>query len=371
MRQTGLAFVRTKCGLPCERLCAEREMKMKREFVTVLILLMFFGLSGQRVQASGGPGESLTKKILLDSESTAQIPRYIREDGITYRLDESSIEVEEIGRNSSEGARVVTKSWKVENLPDNDLERIEKTKTEDGISWELLCVIYEVTKEDEDGIPVEYSALCEYGGLEKYSSSYPSKWQAVCRYDMYSIMEIPQILTEQEEYVYTNTLRENGGTEIAYGDGHKYTEEKAGEEEEPLPEPKVKRYALKRISPEAGEREEKFPDFPFALVAVIVGAGAALPFIIWIFLLTAPIFARKENRKYRYIGRIRLRKEEDLTAYLTERLAARADLPVFKIRLRKGIREKLKAGVLQIHCPDGRRITAIAGREVRFTLERE
>lgn len=371
MRQTGLAFVRTKCGLPCERLCAEREKKMKREFVTVLILLMLFGLSGRRVQASAGPGESLTKKILLDSESTTQIPRYIREDGVTYRLDESSIEVEEIGRSSSEGARVVTKSWKVENLPDNDLERIEKTKAEEGISWELLCVVYEVTKEDEDGIPLEYSALCEYGGLEKYGTSYPSKWQAVCRYDMYSLMEMPQLLTEQQEYAYTDTLREGGGAGMTYDERHGQTPEEAGAEEAPLPEPKIKRYAWKKITPGAGKKEEEFPDFPYALVAVIVGAGLALPFIIWIFLLTAPLFARKENRKYRCIGRIRLRKEEDLTAYLTERLAARADLPVFKIRLRRGIREKLKAGVLQIHCPDGRRITAIAGREVRFTWERE
>ena len=353
---------------------------MKKEFVTrgrallmmaVLILLTLFWQSGRRVQASAGPGESLTKKIPLDSESTTQIPRYIREGGITYRLDESSIAVEEIGRSSSEGARVVTRTWKVENLPDNDLERIEKTKTEDGISWELLCVIYEVTEEDEDGIPTEYSAICEYGGLEKYSSSYPSKWQAVCRYDMYSMMEMPELVAEQEEYVYTNAPRERGKTEMTNGDRRKRTAEKTGEEEEPLPEPEVKRYALKRISPGAGGKEEKFPDFPLALVAAIVGAGFTLPFIIWIFLMTAPLFARKENRKYRYIGRIRLRKEEDITAYLTERLAARADLPVFKIRLRKGIREKIKTGVLQIHCPDGRRITSIAGREVRFTLERE
>lgn len=351
---------------------------MKKEFVTkgrallavtVLILLVPFWQRGQRVQASAGFGESLTKKILLDSESVAQIPRYIREGGLTYMLDESSIEVEEIGRSSMEGARVVTKTWKVENLPDNDLERIEKTKKEDGRSWELLCVIYEVTKEDEDGIPTEYSALCEYGGLEKFGGSYPSKWQAVCRYNLYSILELPELPAEYEEYTYVNTLREKTTAEKVYGDKH--DGEKA-EEEEPLPEPEVKKYALKRISPGAKEKEEKYPDFPIVLAAIIVGAGLALPFIVWVFLRTAPIFARKEKKGYRRIGRIRLRKEEEsLTAYLTERLVARADLPVFKIKLRKGIREKTEAGVLQICCPDGRRITLIAGREVRFTLERE
>lgn len=360
---------------------------MKKEFVTghrvlitvmALLPLMFFWQMVQGVQAAADyqisekevrdvtliSGKRLMKTIPLDAEVVTQIPKYIVEEDTPYVLDESSIVVEETGKSSSEGADVVTTSRKVEKLPDNDLERIEKAITYEGIDCDLLYVIYEVTGEDEDGIPIEYSAVCEYGGLEKYSISYPSAWQATIWYDAYEITEGMEISLEQEEYEYTDRpiVRK---TRKVQG------ENRAEEEEKPVPKPEVKKFILKKITPKE-EEKGKILDVVVPLAAAALGTGLLLPFIIWFFVLTAPLFTLKKGEKYRYIGQIRLKKEESMyVAYLTKRLISKAEFPVFKIKVPEKVRKKVKAGVLQIHCPDGKRIVSVCGKEVKFTLERD
>ena len=89
-------------------------------------------------------------------------------------------------------------------------------------------------------------------------------------------------------------------------------------------------------------------------------------------VLTAPLFALKKGERYRYIGQIRLKKEEAVyTAYLTERLAAKADIPIFKIKIPGRVRKQTKNGLLQVRCPDGKNIALVCGKEVGFTWERE
>lgn len=312
------------------------------------------------------PGKRLVKMMDLNSEAVTQIPKYIVEDGTPYVLDESSIVVEVTGRSSSEGADVVTTSRKVENLPDNDLERIEKTITYNGTACDLLYVMYEVTKEDEDRIPVEYSALCEYGGLDTYSRSYPSAWQATFWYDAYETVEGLEVVTEQRY----------GYTEKAAGDTVKIVRgeesDKNKDNEESLPKPEVKRYELKKIKPGEKEEEKSAVDFLVPLAGGILGAGLIFPFIIWFSILTAPVFALKKGERYRYIGQARLKKTESTyAAYMTEALINRADIPVFKIKVPERVRKRVREGALQVCCPNGKRITLICGKEVGFTLERE
>lgn len=364
---------------------------MKKEFAArcsvlavavVLFSWLFSGQTTMKVQAVAYeqaaekevrkemliPGKRLVKTLNLNSEVVTQIPKYIVEEGMPYVLDESSIVVEETGRSSSEGANVVTTSRKVENLPDNDLERIEKTITHNGTVCDLLYVMYEVTKEDEDKIPVEYSALCEYGGLDTYSRSYPSAWQATFWYDAYEITEGLEVVTEQK-YVYVEEAAE-GATESTV----KITEgkESTGDREELFPKPEVKKFRSEKIKPGETEEEKKTVDLLIPLVGGILGVGLLLPFIIWFSILTVPVFALKKGEKYRYIGQARLKKtEEAYVAYLTKTLVNRADIPVFKIKVPERIRRKLREGALQVRCPGGKRITLICGKEVGFTLERE
>lgn len=360
---------------------------MKKEFAAwrsvltvavVLLLLLFSEQMTVKAQAAYEqaaekevrkemliPGKRLVKMMDLNSEVVTQIPKYIVEDGVPYVLDESSIVVEVTDRSSSEGADVVTTSRKVENLPDNDLERIEKTITHDGIVCDLLYVMYEVTKEDEDLIPVEYSALCEYGGLDTYSKSYPSAWQATFWYDAYEVTKDLKVLVEQK-YEHTEGTSEDMVKIIRGKDNGKDKDT-----EESLPKPEVRRFELKKIKPGEKEEEKSTMDYFVPLAGGILGVGLVLPFIIWFSILTAPLFALKKGKKYRYIGQVRLKETESgYVAYLTERLVNKADLPVFKIKVPERVRRNSKEKILKVCCPEGKWITLVCGKEVGFTLER-
>lgn len=315
-------------------------------------------------------GERVMKTIPLEADETAQVPRYIVEENATYVLDESSIVVEETGRGSSEGADVVTFSQKVEDLPDNDLARIEKTMLYEGISCELLSVIYEVSKEDENGIPVCYSALCEYGGLKKYSTSYPTAWQMTAWYDFCGEAGEADEVTELVEYkyIYAPAKRRNREEESREKGGREQKTDK--ESENSFSEPEEKRIQIKPIVGREKKERKKIIDIPIPLAATAIGAGITLPFIIWFSIVTAPIFTLKKEGKYRYIGRIRLKREEGrYTAYLTKRLLGRARLPVFKIKLPRKVWKKDKLCVFQVYCPDERKITLTTGKSVHFTVE--
>lgn len=354
---------------------------MKKKSVTVgrisvivmtLMSFLLFRQNGGSVYAAAdrqAPEMRLRKVYPLTSGETRQIPRYIVEEDITYVLDESSIVVEETGKGSSEGADVITFSRKVENLPDNDLERIEKTALHQGINCELLSVVYEVAKEDQNGIPICYDAVCEYGGLKKYSVSYPTAWQMTAWYDFWVAADQETAVTVREEYGQTHvpaekkTAKAEGTKRVAAGG-----QETVQEREEPLPERAAKKFRI-GPGPEEDERaRNKIEDTALPLAAA--GAGITLPFIIWFAIVTAPLFAQKKEGKYRYIGRIRLKKEDGVyTAHLTKRLFAKAEVPVFLIRLPGKVRKRTKAGMLQVHCPDGKRILLTAGKEVHFTVE--
>lgn len=317
------------------------------------------------------PGKKISRTIPLSADKTTQIPRYIVEEGMAYVLDEASIALEETGRSSSEGADVVTTGRYVEGLPDNDLERIEKTIIYEGITCDLLCVAYEVTGEDEDGIPVEYSAVCEYGGLKAYEKSYPSAWQAVVWYDACRIVGNVEVLTEMEEYGNTDVSLA-GSVKTVQGDGRTGREAEAeAEPEAPAPKPSVKKFQLRKITPGDGEEENEFPDLTAPLTAAAAIILLLIPLLVWFTILTAPLFALRKGERYRYIGQVRVKKEEAFyTAYLTERLIARADIPVFKIKVPRQVRKETEGGVLQVNCPDGKRLSLICGEEVGFTLER-
>lgn len=324
----------------------------------------------EKPEEENGIKRRVMKTIPLDSKETAQIPRYIVEEDAIYMLDESSIVVDETERGSTEGADVVKFSRKVEDLSDNDLERIEKTMVREGINYELLQVVYEVVKVDEYGIPISYSADCEYGGLKKFGISYPIAWQLTAWYDFSGMVGDGNTVTELEEYEFIS-VPAKGKTNKVEGtvSGGNGEANQIREDVEPVPEPAVKKLLIKPASGDRRKERIKAEDV-IPPLAVTAGAGILLPLILWFGVVTAPLYALKEKKRYRYIGRIRLKKEDGMyTAYLTRRLAARAEIPVFMIKLSRKARKKSKAGMLQIHCPDKKRILLTVGKEVKFTVE--
>lgn len=332
--------------------------------------------TGTAESSVSAPENSLVRTFRLAPDETAQVPRRIAEGDAMYELDEASIVVQETERGSGEGADVVTFSKKVENLPDNDLSRIEKQAVIEGFGCELLSVAYKVEEEDENGMPVCYSALCEYGALKKYSTSYPTAWQIAARYDLRENIPGPKIVEVREvmevqakkgvrretEYDGTGTKRVDSEPEEA--------EREANLEKEPVYLPQIERIMIKP-SPEEEDKKE-IADLFWPLAAAAAGTGVTVPFLIWFWVLTAPLFALKSGEKYRYIGRIRLKREEETyVAYLSKRLRDRAELPVFQIKLPGKVWKTAKKEMLRIHCPGGKRIMATVGRIVCFTVEED
>lgn len=299
----------------------------------------------------------LMKKFILKTDETEEIPRYIVEDDTTYVLDEASIVVEESEKESSEGADVVKFSRKVEELSDNDLTRIAKTAVQDGMTGELLNVVYTVEEEDEKGIPIRYSALCEYGGLKKYSVSYPTTWEMTAWYELDETHRRGSVETIREEYVYVRIPAEREAEETVSG-------EPEGEET-PLAKREIKEWT--KELPPGNENKIKISNVAVSLAAA--AAGGTLPFIIWFWILTIPVYALKKGEKYRYIGRARLKKADGMyTAYLTKRIATRTEIPVFMMRLPKKVRKKA-GDMMQVCCPNGKRILLEIGKEINFTVE--
>lgn len=342
------------------------------------------GITGEEAaEETGAPERRLTMIIPLNSNETAQVPRYIVEENRAYMLDEASIVVEETERKSSYGADVVKVSRKVEDLTDNDLTRIKKEIVSEGIACELLSAVYRVEERDENGMPLRYSAVCEYGGLKKYSTSYPSAWQMKVCYDLCAEMTAPEVVEIREEMEITE-MREDPGsvdtrTRRVVGDAADETESRAKEamkreaaekEEKPVPKANVRKILIKPEREAEGKMPGRITDLLVPLAAAVAVAGVTVPFIIWFSILTAPLYGMERKNRYRYIGRIRLGKKEGAyTAYLTRRLRERAMLPVFRIKLPRRVRKGAKTGQLQVRCPGGKQIMMTVGKTVTFTVE--
>lgn len=328
-----------------------------------LVLLQAALLQAEAAEeGSALPPGSLTKMIPLSDGEVRQVPRYITEAGAVYQLNEAAITVEETGRGSSEGADVVTFQNNVEHLPDNDLERLEKQMVFEGISCELLSVVYDVEEEDGDGIPVSYTAACEYGGLKKYSTSYPNAWQMTVQYDLYTEPVEEASVMDWENYVHrvvpTETIEGEPGEEGF----------EASETEDDI-QPGIRKIRI-GPTPKSGQEEAGNGRIQNIALPLAAGTGITVPFIIWIAILTAPIYARREGKRYGYIGRIRIKKRGGVyTAYLTKRLFDRAELPAFRIKLPRRMWRKERVRVFYVHCPGGKRIPAATGKTVYFTVE--
>lgn len=367
----------------------KREVRKWRQSVCLAVfaaLVFFFSESSMAYAArnndvSGGktageereagtklPEKSLLKRIPLNAETVTQIPKYIAEGEILYVLDETAITIEVTGYGSSEGADVVTTKRTVKDLSDNDLARIEKNINHGGISCKLLCVSYTVTGWDERGVPDRYTAVCEYGGLKKYSNSYAAEWTAAVRYDAYERKKLPEKEDIVYEYQYSDFWKE-AAPGMPEEEGLKNQEDV---EEEKIPdEPENK--LMVRKTPYQDEKGAiwKYLFLPAGII-LLLGALCAMLYVLYAILADSVfLFSMTRKGKYRYIGHIRL-KEMDGNGLvsLTERMLAKAEILSFKMKIPEKVLRKIGTGMIMVQCPDGKAAVMILDREVSFDLER-
>lgn len=309
---------------------------------------------GSYVQSN--PEDSKTETILLNGNDITQIPKYKREGNMVYVLDESSIMIQVTGYTEDEGADVIRDTRIIEKLPDNDLNRIPMQIEKDGITCDLLYVTYNVTGTDKNGIANEYKAECFYGGLDEYTESFESSWQAVANYKGYSANRYIKASTVNYEYQYIEpTIEEEPEEEELTA-----IEEPVPDEPEDIPEPKPVQKLSKII-----------------VAATGATAGIFLACVWYVFALTAPIYAMTTMGVYKRIGRIRIKNKIrhdygtiDYEARLTEFLAEKAEVPSYKIKVPERIRKRSTKGVLLIKCPNGDVISPKLQSEVTFTLDK-
>lgn len=341
-------------------------------------------------------GDTLTKTMLLPAGKVTLIPRYEEEGNTLYILNEDSIRMRSAGLDSSEGAKLITITKRITGLPDNDLERIPMTEKQGEIACELLYAIYEVTGESEQGMPLEYEALCCYGGLQKYAVDYDTAWEATMTYTGYA--KESSIQSTAVEYVYeyeaapfdVGSMRqeEEGENREILGN---LSEETAGEEtlEEVLqaePESRPEAEPEGRFDPEPESEQRNEPEItriqeeetplgapgkslPFMFAAI--AAGVVIAAVMgYLYFYTAPVYGALYGGGYKRIGRAHWKRHGDhyevtLSAYLAER----AETETYKIKVSAYIQNRSGAGVMDIRCPDGSVLTKKLRNEVVFTVK--
>lgn len=286
--------------------------------------------------------KSKTKIIQLNTDEITQIPQYETDKNMIFILDESSLHLAAADPSVYIGSEIIKIGKTVENLPDNDLKRISTEIIEGEEKYELISVSYTVVQTDEYGIPNEYEAECEYGRLEDYVESVLESWELTVKYDAYDMEDCIELST----VIYTYECFIPSGIEI----------QESGSEPE-------------------GEAVI-MPEDPFigkiVPAVAIASAGTFLALAFWLFFTTAPLYALTSKGIYRYIGRIRLKKQEGCyEALLTSFLADRAELQNYKIRIPNKIERKSEKKVLLIKCPDQNILSLKLQKEVVFEIEKD
>lgn len=339
-------------------------------------------------------GDTLTKTMLLPAGQVTLIPRYEEEGNTLYILNEDSIRMRTAGLESSEGTELITVTKTITGLPDNDLERIPMTQQQGEVACELLYAIYEVTKESEQGMPLEYEALCCYGGLQNYAVDYDAAWEATMTYTGYAKESSIQSTVVEYLYEYEAPLVETGS---GWQEGAAVNRELMGElleetQEEEVPEealpaegitPPEREGELEQSEETEQEAEPEItsiqeeetplgaPRTPLALILTGAVVGILLAVAVgYLYLYTAPVYGALYSGGYKRIGRARLKRRGDrYEAALSERLTEKAETENYKIKISGYIQNRSGAGVLDIRCPDGSIITRKLKDEIVFLVK--
>ncbi len=341
----------------------KRKPVVKGLFAGFIALLALQGLCVRAEEPSGEreQEEYVTKEktVRLPAGEVTRIPRYEEEGSLLYVLDESSIRVYPTGTAQAEGADVMTATRILKDLPDNDLERIPKTLSDEDTDAELLYVIYTVTGRDGYGQPEEYEAACCYGWLEKYYLSSDSEWEAAMVY--YGRPREQAFGAPEIEYLYEDTGLEGFSEDRVPGQGNTLPEEEAGNTGA---KDGAKSMAKTEASPRAAELSL------WRNIAALAAGGVLLVAAGYYYIPTASVAAALYSGDYERIGRVRItRRKGRYETALTEKLIERAETQRYRLKLPGYLRRRGEP--LDITCPDGSRITRKPEQEIFFTLLEE
>lgn len=289
---------------------------------------------------------TVTEKIPLTSDEVTHIPKYKESGDLLFVLDDEEVEVSVTGTEKKKGAEVVTTNKTITGLPDNDLARIPMVEEYEGVSCDLLYVIYEITDYDENEVPIEYKAYCRYGGLSEYTESIDAEWEATAAYTGYQL----------DQYVKSSTV-----TYVYQYVEHFESADVPEEEPEEIPEEEIE-----ELPAEAPQEEEHINAAAVAAAAV---GGILFAVIGGILLLTVPVYAALGTGEYKYIGRMRLKRKEHLyEGTLKESLADKAEIGNFMVRIPKRVQKRNEVEMLNIVCPDGKVIRKKMQDEILFKI---
>lgn len=124
---------------------------------------------------------TIEEEFILTKEDAGQVPKTVTRDGVTYVLDESSIELQ-VSKKELWRDQQVLEEYVSYAVEDNDIERLQKEITRDGKMLELIEVEYHVTEETPSGLPLAYEAVCRYAANVDRDREVPVEWKATAVY---------------------------------------------------------------------------------------------------------------------------------------------------------------------------------------------
>lgn len=142
-----------------------------------------------------------TEWISLPADDVTLIPKEKKRGDIVYTLDESSLKLQAVEYGESEGTRCKEYHTEITGLPDNDRKHLQRELEKDGIHYILTDARYVVSEYDEDGLPLQYTALCRYEGAEAFTVPIPARWQTPARYTGHVLEEYVSKTVIRAEYL--------------------------------------------------------------------------------------------------------------------------------------------------------------------------
>lgn len=341
-----------------------KQKHLKRLYLVIFSLVVFLQLLRPAVVRAApeeeGDSEAVTEILILKENEKALIPRYKEIDGRQYELAESSIDVSVYEYGERFGTEKYD-TYEDKYFPDNDLMRVEKTMTKDGVSCTLQGVEYTVTKYLEGTeIPEEYKAHCHYAGVKEYSFVGPVKWVTPLVYRLLPPGEEPDVsVAEDVVEIVIPTVRGPRPVPEPETEAEPETEEEA--ETEPVTE------ANEEISeqgiPLTAKENQGLPDW---LVPAAAGTAAVilLAAVFWIFGRTVPVYGQNADGRWKKLGRIYVKAgKKELKVTLSETLLRKGETDQYRILFGEAIVSRHQDKVLKINGTQ-----FLLKKEVRFRL---
>lgn len=308
-----------------------------------------------------GTTDTVTETIELPENKKTLVPRYKKINGHEYELDEDSLNITVAATEERYGTSR-RDTYEDYFYPDNDLDRVAKNITKDGINYKLLEVEYSVSKYDEETgeIPAEYKAHCHYGGTESYSITVPVRWTT------------PAVYTRQliETYVASSEVTSIYSLVIpkpAEPETEAPTEEPTEEETEAETEPETEAETEPEVIPEP--EEPSHPIWPIAAGGA-AACGVFLFFFFWIFRKSAKVVCRKQDGTSKTIGHAQLKTKADgCHVYIGSGIAQKADTSLCTLQFKDSVVKKSENKSLTIHFPDKMEAITVLKKEVPFHVK--